>query len=145
MPAMDVMDSGRMVAIADPTGGGIFFWQAKDHKGAETFMTEGAISWADLSTRDPQKAADFFEALFGYKFEKMGDPMPYWQFNVDGEGQGGIMGIPDMMGPEARPFWTIYFGTDNITASLAKAVELGGTQVTPPMEIGGGQSVRGSH
>lgn len=140
MPAMDVMESGRMVSVADPTGGGIFFWQAKDHPGAELFMKPGAISWADLSTRDPEKAAAFFTDLFGWKVNKMEGSTPYWQFDVEGEGQGGIMNMPDMMGPDARPFWTVYFGTDNITASLEEAERLGGKVWTQPVDVGQGTS-----
>jgi predicted enzyme related to lactoylglutathione lyase len=138
MPAMDVLDSGRMVAIADPTGGGVFFWQARNHKGAESFGEPGTISWADLSTRDPQAAADFFTELLGWEITTMGDPIPYWQFSVAGEGQGGIMAMPEMMGPDARPFWTIYFGVDGIESGVARAEELGATTMSTPVEIGGG-------
>ncbi len=140
MPTMDVMESGRMAAISDPTGGGIFFWEAGTHHGAGAFNGPGTIAWADLSTRDPQAAADFFKELLDWEIVQMGDPIPYWQFNVNGEGEGGVMGMPDMMPADARPFWTIYFGTDDMPASLAKAAELGGTVVAPPMAIGGGVS-----
>jgi len=138
MPAMDVLDSGRMVAIADPTGGGVFFWQARNHKGAEVFGEPGSIAWADLSTRDPQAAADFFSELLGWEVTTMSEPGPYWQFSVDGEGQGGIMQMPEMMGPEARPFWTMYFGVESISAGIARAEELGATSLLPPMEVGQG-------
>jgi predicted enzyme related to lactoylglutathione lyase len=140
MPAMDVLESGRMVAIADPTGGGVFFWQARNHKGAGAFGEPGTISWADLSTRDPEAAVKFFTELFGWKFETMSDPIPYWQFNVDGEGQGGVMGMPEMLGPDARPFWTIYFGVDDIAVGTARAEELGATVVSPAVAIGGGMA-----
>ena len=140
MPAMDVLDSGRMVAIADPTGGAVFFWQARNHKGAETFGEPGTIAWADLSTRDPQAAADFFTELLGWEVTTMTDPGPYWQFSVDGEGEGGIMPMPEMMGPDARPFWTIYFGVDSIESGVARAEELGATTIAPPMGIGMGMA-----
>ena len=138
MPAMDVLDSGRLVAIADPTGGGVFFWQARNHKGAGVFGEPGTISWADLSTRDPQTAADFFVELLGWEISTMSDPVPYWQFSVGGEGEGGVMAIPEMMGAEARPFWTIYFGFETIGGGVARAEELGATTLSPATEIGGG-------
>jgi hypothetical protein len=141
MPLMDVLDSGRMVAIADPTGGSIFFWQKKDFAGAGKFMAPGAISWADLSTRDPEGAGAFYSELLGWEIKPtdMG-PMPYWQVYVDGEGQGGIMPMPEMVGDEVPPFWIVYFGVADIDASVAKAVSLGATVITPPAEIGGGVS-----
>lgn len=33
MPPMDVMESGRMAVIADPTGAAVGLWQAKAHQG----------------------------------------------------------------------------------------------------------------
>lgn len=136
MPAMDVLESGRMAAIADPTGGAVFFWQANKHPGAGLFMAPGAISWADLSTPDPQAAADFFGELVGWEYSKMDDPQPYWQVQVDGEGQAGIMPMPDTMGPDARPFWSIYFGTEDLEGSLEQVVALGGSVVMTPVDIG---------
>ena len=140
MPTMDVLDSGRMVAIADPTGGSVFLWQARAHKGAEIFMSEGAISWADLSTRDPETAAAFYAELLGWEIVKTETPGPYWQVLIDGEAQGGIMLMPEMMGPDVPAFWTIYFGTNDMDASLGQVAALGGTVIAPPMEIGDGVS-----
>jgi len=70
----------------------------------------------------------------------MSDPIPYWQFNVDGEGEGGVMGTPEMMGPDARPFWTMYFGVDGIDAGIARAEALGATVVSPATGIGQGMA-----
>jgi predicted enzyme related to lactoylglutathione lyase len=36
-PAFDVLDSGRMAVVMDPTGAAIGFWQAKEHIGAEIY------------------------------------------------------------------------------------------------------------
>ena len=33
-PAFDVLESGRMAVVMDPTGAAISFWQAKEHIGA---------------------------------------------------------------------------------------------------------------
>jgi len=60
--------------------------------------------------------------------------MGYWQIEVDGVGEGGIGPIPEMLGPDARPFWSVYFMTDDIEAVGAKALELGGT-ITAPIRV----------
>jgi predicted enzyme related to lactoylglutathione lyase len=133
MPLMDVMTSGKMVAVADPTGGSLFFWQKVSFAGAGTFMEPGTIGWADLSTTDPEAAAKFYGDVFGWDIKKL-EGMEYWQVEIDGVGEGGIGPIPEMLGPDARPFWTIYFMTDDIEASVAKAVELGGT-ITAPVTV----------
>ena len=36
-PPFDVLESGRMAVVIDPTGGPIAFWQAKDHIGAQVY------------------------------------------------------------------------------------------------------------
>ena len=134
MPLMDVLDSGRMVAIADPEGGSIFIWQKVTFAGAGAFMDKpGTIGWADLSSRDPEAAAAFYSGVFGWDVKKLPE-MEYWQLEVDGEGQGGIGPMPEMVPGESPPFWTIYFMTDDIDASVAKAVELGGS-VTAPVTV----------
>jgi predicted enzyme related to lactoylglutathione lyase len=141
MPVMDVLDSGRMGAIQDPTGGTVFLWEKNTFAGAATFMTTGAISWADLSTRDPEGAAAFYSELFGWEIQRLENgPMPYWQVSVEGEGQGGIMSMPEMMADEVPPFWLVYFGTDDLGESVDRAVALGGDAVTQPTDIGQGMS-----
>jgi predicted enzyme related to lactoylglutathione lyase len=59
---------------------------------------------------------------------------------VDGEGQGGIMGMPEMLGPDARPFWTIYFGVDDIAAGTKRAEDLGAVLISPATPIGQGMA-----
>ena len=62
--------------------------------------------------------------------------MLYWQVNIDGVGEGGIMPMPDMVPAEVRAFWTPYFGTVDAEASVAKAIELGGIAQGPPVQVG---------
>jgi uncharacterized protein len=45
MPAMDVMDAGRMVTIQDPTGAHVNLWQPKKHIGAYIVNVAGAMGW----------------------------------------------------------------------------------------------------
>ncbi len=138
MPAMDVMDQGRMAALMDPTGAAFFVWQAGVHKGAEVFMETGTLSWNDLTTRDPMKAAEFYKALFGWKIDKLdAGPGDYWQISVDGVGEGGIMPMPPNMPPDVPSNWLVYFGSDDVAASVERAKELGAKVMQEPMEIPG--------
>ena len=62
--------------------------------------------------------------------------MPYMAIqNEDGHGNGGIAGWP----PGTPPHWLVYFGTDDIDATMREASELGGTQIVAPMDIGVGK------
>lgn len=57
MPAMDVMDHGRMALIGDPTGGMVGLWQALAHTGAGVMREPNAMTWAELMTKDAARAA----------------------------------------------------------------------------------------
>lgn len=45
MPAMDVMDSGRMAFVADPTGAVFGLWEAGTHTGAQLVNEHGSFGW----------------------------------------------------------------------------------------------------
>ena len=138
MPAMDVMDMGRMVGIQDPTGGSVFLWHNEKPIESMTYLQNGALSWNDLSTRDPEAAAAFFSELLGWKTQSLEESsMPYWQVLVDGQGQGGIMAMPDMVPAEVPAYWLVYFGVDDARAAHASALALGATSLVEPTEIPG--------
>jgi len=138
VPPMDVMERGRMAGIKDPTGGVLYLWKSYRPDAAETYGVPGALAWSDLETREPEKAAAFYKALFGWDIQSLNEgPMPYWQVNVDGQGEGGIMPMPEMVPPGAPAFWIDYFGTSDMGASVTKAESLGATALAPPMEVGG--------
>jgi predicted enzyme related to lactoylglutathione lyase len=136
MPPMDVPGSGRTAVIQDPTGAYVSFWKPLSLDETVEYMQPGTLSWNDLGTRDPQRAIDFYSKLMGWDIQKMeAGPMPYWVVNVDGQGEGGIMPMPDMVPAEVPSYWLVYFGTADLTASVAKAVQLGGSVVSEPMTV----------
>ena len=63
----DVMDSGRMAVLSDPEGAVFCVWQAKEHKGAKVVNEHGALNFNGLATRDPEGAAAFYGAVFGWR------------------------------------------------------------------------------
>jgi hypothetical protein len=131
-------DVGRMAAIQDPTGAYILFYKARHPDESMEYMLPGTLSWNDLGTRDPQRAIDFYANLLGWDVQSMAQgPMPYWVVNVDGQGEGGIMPMPDMVPAEVPAYWLPYFGTTDAKATAAKAVELGGSVLSEPMEVPG--------
>jgi uncharacterized protein len=135
MPAMDVAGTGRMVGIADPTGAAFFLWKPITPEATMTYMEAGALFWSELNTRDPEKASDFYRKLFGWEYARLEQEMPYWQIIVDGKGEGGIMPMPKMVPAETSSYWLVYFATDDIQASVAKARELGASVLLEPTEV----------
>ena len=102
----------------------------------EKLLRHGAFSWFELMTNDPEAAKDFYGKLFGWTTEsmQMEGGMLYNVINVGGEGVGGIMNLPP--GTEGMPsMWGIYVSVDDIAATAAKAVELGGQVLVPPRDV----------
>ncbi len=136
MPPMDVPGSGRMAAIQDPTGAYIFLWKPGQPDETIEYFQPGTLSWNDLSTRDPEKAADFYAKWVGWDIQPMdAGSTPYWQVSIDGQGEAGIMPMPEMGPAEVPAFWMPYFGTADIAASVAKAKELGATVQAEPTQV----------
>jgi predicted enzyme related to lactoylglutathione lyase len=137
-PAFDVMTAGRMAAIQDPQGAHILFWEPRDNHGAGLVNAPGALTWNELASPDMDASAAFYRDLLGWQTEPMeGSEMPYLIVkNADGQSNGGIRPV---MPPGTPPHWLVYFGTDDIEASLAKVGELGGTALSDIIDIGVGR------
>jgi uncharacterized protein len=94
----------------------------------------GSFYWNELMTPDPAAAASFFAALTGCRIDTM--PMPEGEYRVMVLGDrpaGGIMGLAPGM-PEG---WFSYMAVDDVEASCAKVLELGGKVHKQPFEVSG--------
>ena len=78
----------------------------------------------ELPADDTARATGFWSGLYGWKFENRGEggPMEYHMTQAGGEPGGAV--YPSQAG-ERGP--VVYFGTDDIDATVAKVRELGGT------------------
>ncbi len=134
MPPMQVMDSGRMAIIADPSGAVVGLWQANEHIGAELINEHGTLTWTECQTPDVPAAAKFYGELFGWTTEEMdmGPEGAYTIFNLDAEGVAGAMN-PPMDG--IPPHWAIVFAVDDCEGCVATARTEGGTILLEPMDI----------
>lgn len=101
----------------------------------EPFKTHGAFSWNELMTSDPQAAAAFYGALFGWKFDSMDMGQgSYSVIKVADAGIGGIMKTPPSAG--AMPSsWCGYVTVDDIDETARRCVSLGGKVLMPPTDI----------
>jgi hypothetical protein len=137
MPPMDVMDVGRMAIFADPSGGVFGVWQAGNHKGAGIVNEPGSLSWNELATRQPDAAAAFYPAVFGWEpqVHDMGGGMVYTEWLLGGKSIGGMMPMDDSIPAGTPTHWRVYFAVADADATAAKATELGGTVHLQPMDI----------
>ena len=105
----------------------------------DAYKTQGAFSWNELMTSDPEAALPFYTALLGWNTQKM--PMPGGDYHVVRVGEtsvGGVMAMP----PEAKaggmpPCWGSYVTVSDVDATARRAVELGGKVVHGPQDIPG--------
>ncbi|MGW5847131.1 VOC family protein [Streptomyces sp. NPDC055254] len=140
LPAMDVMDLGRMAVIADPTGAVVGLWQAGTFDGAGIVNEHGALIWNELSTGDTAAAAAFYEAVLPITTAKSEMPgaMDYTEFKVGGRVVGGMMDLSNMP-PGTPPSWLPYFHADDVDAVQAAAVRAGGTVLAPAFDMVAGR------
>ena len=146
IPAFDVMTSGRMAVVQDPTGAVVSLWQPRDHEGADVFNEHGAYMWSELLTRDIPAAKSFYQGLVGWRWSEM--PLPDLTYHVnhvegspdDDPGNGGAMDITGMMPAEVPPHWAVYFHVDDVDATASEASELGGAVHVEPFDMAVGRS-----
>lgn len=135
-PPMDVADLGTMAVMIDPTGAVIGAWQPGLHKGFGIHAEDGTPSWFELHTKDHATAVDFYTTVFGWDTQAIGDTDDFrYTTAVDGEQMlAGVMDASAYLPEEVPSNWTVYFGTNDTDATLAKIVELGGTILEPAQD-----------
>ncbi|MFE5288823.1 VOC family protein [Nocardia sp. NPDC056611] len=135
MPPFDVMDVGRMFIAADTAGAVFGVWEAKAHTGAQIYNEPGAYCWNDLQTTGYKPSQDFYNSVFGWSFDEIGnEQMPYSTFaGPDGRPMGGMA---DSSGqPAGAPnYWLTWFQVAGADAALNKANSLGATVLMGPSD-----------
>ncbi len=138
MPAMDVLDAGRMAIFGDPQGAAIGLWQPNGHKGAQVANEPGTYCWSELITTDIEAAKTFYGAVFGWGAESQGPPggpVAYTEWKVNDRSIGGMMLKSPDMPAEMPPNWGVYFSVADTDASVAQALELGANLFMGPTDI----------
>ncbi len=97
-------------------------------------MATYPVNHLEIAASDPNAAAEFYKAVFGWKIE-VDEAMNYVQFVAE---EGGIGGAFTELS-ENNPAGTVlaYVTTDDIEASLAKIEANGGKAIMPKTEIPG--------
>lgn len=145
VPAMDVMDLGRMAVVADPQGGQFGLWQGRSHVGSRVVNDPGSFVWNELVTPDSEAAGEFYRAVFGYELEPIPGGMDYKALRRAGDGRyvGGILGGSDIvLGGGTTPVsaWMTYFAVDDADEAVRKVRAGGGTVDSEPQDSPYGRS-----
>jgi predicted enzyme related to lactoylglutathione lyase len=138
VPAMDVMDAGRMAILMDPDGAFVGIWQAARHTGAQLVNEPGTLGWNELQCHAKDTALPFYEGVFGYEPEVMpGDFGDYTVLKIGGKVVAGLVQMNEMWPEGVPPHWQVYFVVADADAAAALAKDLGGTVDVEPFDAPG--------
>jgi uncharacterized protein len=135
----DVFEAGRMAVVQDPTGAILSAWQPGQSIGARLVNATGAMTWADVLTPDADAASRFYGAWLGWTVEEVPQAQGYRIITNGGRSNGGMQPlVREVLGPDARPGWTPYFGVDDLEAARGQVDELGGRVLVGPVPVPNG-------
>jgi hypothetical protein len=155
-PPFDVMDAGRMAVLADSEGAVFCVWQPGSHSGARIVNEHGSLNFNTLSTRDPELAAAFYGAVFGWELQ-LGEGAGFWRLPGYGDHleelnpgmrkgmaeMGAPLGFEDVVAalnpigadqPEPPANWSVTFAVDDADEIASRAAELGGQVLAGPFD-----------
>jgi len=92
----------------------------------------GVPCWIDLGSPDPQGAADFYGALFGWDVPE--GPEEAGGYRIAAVGGLPVAGIGPAQNP-GPPVWTTYIDVEDADETAAKVSAAGGQVVVPPMDV----------
>jgi predicted enzyme related to lactoylglutathione lyase len=138
VPAMDVMDAGRMAILIDPDGAFVGIWQAARHTGAQLVNEPGTLGWNELQCKDRDVALPFYETVFGHEPDVMsGEFGDYTVLKVGGKVVGGLIQMNEMWPEGVPPHWHVYFVVADADATATLAKDLGGLVDIEPFDAPG--------
>jgi predicted enzyme related to lactoylglutathione lyase len=98
----------------------------------------GIIGWTDLTVGDAEKIKDFYAEVVGWRAAPV-DMRGYEDYNMNAPASGvTVAGICHARGLNAQipPQWLLYINVADIEKSAQRCVELGGTVIVKPRDMG---------
>lgn len=129
----EIPGASRMSVIRDPSGAEVQLWQPEGHIGAGIVNEVGTWTWNELVTPDLDAAKAFYGDLFGWTAEDVPGALPRASFALGDLLIGGAHAPTEAEAGPSR--WTVSFRVADADADAARAQQLGGTVLLPPMDI----------
>jgi predicted enzyme related to lactoylglutathione lyase len=149
-------DAGRTAVFTDSEGAVFRVWQPKENKGAQLVNEPGSWNLNGLNTRDVEGAKAFYGAVFGWRtidvngfemwtlpgfgdfLERDNPDLRKQMADADApEGFEDVVGSINPIAddqPDTPAHWSVTFAVDNTDFTAARAAELGGTVIVPPVD-----------
>ena len=156
MEPFDVLDAGRMAMLADPEGAVFAAWQPDRMKGAQIVNEPGSVNFNGLHTRDVEAAKRFYGSVFGWGTITVGGAelwtLPGYGDHLEEREPGlrarlaefgaepGFEDVVASINPigddeDVPAHWSVTFSIDDADALAARATELGGSVLVPPLDV----------
>ncbi|GAA5514545.1 putative glyoxylase CFP32 [Deinococcus carri] len=127
-----VGDHGHLLMATDPTGAPFGLWQSGQPQGLGRTGAPGTFAWAELQTRDADRARDFYTALLNNTSRKV----PGMEYHTLYRGQDqnvGVMQMDEIHWPPDLPSrWMLYFSVTNTDEAVRTAQASGGRPLSAP-------------
>ncbi|MEZ5465120.1 MAG: VOC family protein [Lysobacteraceae bacterium] len=136
----DVMQHLRMAVIAAPDGAAFMLAQPREHPGVGRIREDNAVTWVELATRDLAGSESFYSQMFDWTIDEHQNAPVAYRLIGDKTSEcgnfGGLLKMSEEWG-QVPPHWSIYVQVQDVDATLAKAVELGGRINVPGFDAPG--------
>lgn len=121
---------GRTAYLVDPSGAAVGLRETPGALGLTLAGEPCTPVWHELLTRDYPAAVAFYRSL-GWTTRVEGDTADfrYVTFAQGDEMYGGIMDAAAFLPPDVPSHWSVYLGSADTDATVARAVELGAAVV----------------
>lgn len=127
---MKVGSLGSMMFALDPGGAAIGAWQPDEFPGVQRMGENGTPVWYEAMSKDYEKSLDFYHDVFGWDVHTMSDT-PEFRYSTLGKDDAAKAGIQDASAMDVPAAWTVYLACDDVDATVAKLLELGGAEIMP--------------
>jgi predicted enzyme related to lactoylglutathione lyase len=129
----DAPGGGRVATVRDPAGATVSLSRPGESFGAEVVNEDGAWTWNELVCADLSAGARFYTELLGWAAGDLEGPIRRTSFTLGNLLIGG--GHEPVPQEDPTPGWRVTFWVGDADRAAARAAELGGTVVLPPIDI----------
>lgn len=135
---MEIPDVGKFAMLGDPTGAALYLLELLPQRRAVSTgygRGPGHIIWNELITTDIAQAAAFYRDIVGWELVPMSDdPLGYTVAKVDG---APVAGLFQPATPPSGSAWIMSVSTNDVDATIDRAVALGGAVIHAASTIPG--------